>query len=868
MLYSLRLFRSVAFAALCALPSSTAAQGVPAPDSHLGFQVGADRKLADWSQIVAYFGKLAAASPAVKLETLGPTTQDRPFILVTVSSPENMVRLEAIRSIQAKLADPRSIGSAEEERIVATQPVVLLISCNIHATEIASSQMAMELAYRLATNDTLKNALKNVVVLLVPSMNPDGQDMVTDWYRKNLGTKWEGGSLPWLYHHYVGHDNNRDWYMVTQKETRLVTDLLYRRWYPEIFYDVHQQGDEGMRLTIPPFVDPINPNVDALIVRGINHIGMEMALALEERGKSGVGDGATYDLWWHGGARSTPTRHNMVGLLSEAASVRIATPITQDTSKLRGHERGLPEYERRMNFPNPWPGGVWRLRDIVEYELIAAEALVNMASQQRGQYVRNFVKLGRKAVRLGETQPPYAYVIPAEQHDPTAADRLVEVLRIGGVEVERASANVTLADKSYGPGSFVVRMAQPYRAHAKDLLEVQRFPRMEKWPGGPVERPYDVAGWTLPLQMGVRVVPVNSPLLRAGFQSVSAMQSDVPVTTCETLRGSPNGVLLDARDTKTYTLLARSLAAGARVQVTARGFVVERAPRNVAGACRRGAGGMTIRSLSTITRMPRIGLYRGWTANMDEGWTRWVLERFDIPFTSVPDSIVKAGNLRDHFDVLLVSDMSLRELRDGMSAEAVPPPYSGGIGPGGIESIAGFVKGGGTLVLLGRSAELATQALGVPVKQIVVPARQDDWYDDEFAGRPDSARQQRVPLYAPGSILRVLMNLEHSVARGMPDTAAVYFTNSVSFDAAAGSAVRVIARYPERTEDILLSGYLQGGEAIAGKAAAVEAKVGDGRVVMFGFRPQYRGQSYGTFKMLFNALLAGGDGKRGVANAR
>jgi len=351
--------RHALLATLCAasLSASAAAQSarvartVPSPQQHLGFAIGADRTLADWSQITGYFQRLAGASPAVHVDTLGTTTNGQPFIVVAVSTPRNIARLPALRAAQARLADPRRLTPDEERRLVASQPSVVFISNNIHATEIGASQMAMELAYRLATNDTLQRYLDKEVVLIAPSMNPDGQRMITEWYRKNLGTKWEGGPLPWLYHPYVGHDNNRDWFMVTQKETRLVTDYLYGVWFPEIFYDVHQMGAEGARIFVPPLVDPVNPNLDPIIVRGIAHIGSEMAMALEERGKSGVATSVIYDLWWHGGARSTPTRHNMVGVITEAASVRIATPITQDTSQLRGHARGLPKYERRRRRP-------------------------------------------------------------------------------------------------------------------------------------------------------------------------------------------------------------------------------------------------------------------------------------------------------------------------------------------------------------------------------------------------------------------------------------------------------------------------------------------------------------------------------------
>jgi hypothetical protein len=630
--------------------------------------------------------------------------------------------------------------------------------------------------------------------------------MVVDWYRSQLGTKWEGGDMPWIYNKYTGHDDNRDWFMMTQVETKLVTNALYREWLPEIFYDVHQQGSEGSRLFVPPFLDPVDPNIDPLIVRGIGLIGAEMASALESHGKTGVVDHAVYDMWWHGGARSTPARHNMIGLLTEAASVKVATPIVQVDSELTGHERGLPKYERSVNFPNPWKAGRWTLRDIVDYELIASEALVHLASAERERYVRDFVTLGRREIAMGQSDSVKAWEIPGKQRDPSAAMALVGALMLGGIDVE------------YTDSGFVVPMAQPFRAHAKDLLEIQHYPKRLLWPGGPPEQPYDVTGWTLPLQMGVRVHPLTTLPVAKPFPDLIEARD---------MRGMN---FINARHTVEYGEIARSLAETKKVTVNS------------------GANSYT------LSRLPRIAIYRPWTGNMDEGWCRWVLEQFHLPYVSLTDSGAKAGKLRDHFDVLLVPDMSLREMRDGNSPTDFPPPYAGGLGTSGIEAIREFVTKGGTLVLLDHASELATESLGVPVKRIVVPRR----LTDETRSRAPEAGESTEPLYAPGSILRVLVDTTNAVAFGMPDTAAVYFTNSVTFDVTAASQVRVIARYPERGEDILLSGYLQGASQIAGKAAAISVPVGRGHIVMFGFRPQHRGQSYGTFRMLFNALLAGG----------
>jgi hypothetical protein len=857
-------------AALGAQPIRPAA-GVPTPSAHSGLDIGADRVLADWPQITAYFDALARARPQhMQLDTLGVTTQGKPFVVAAISSPRNIARLEQIRAAQVKLADPRQLSAAEEARLIAEQPVVVFISCNLHSNEIGASQMAMELAYRLTTVDTLQRYLDNVVIMLVPSMNPDGQQMITDWYRQGVGTPFEGGPLPWLYHVYTGHDNNRDWFMVTQQETKLVTDFLYRRWFPQVFYDVHQQGNRGMRMTVPPHVDPINDNVDPLLVRGINLIGMQMQYALEAAGKTGVGDGVTYDLWWHGGARSTPTRHNMVGLLTEAASAAIATPITQRLDELTGHPRGLPTYERKVNFPNPWLGGTWRLRDIMDYERIAAEALLELASTQRASFVRTQVQMGRKQLALGAAEAPYAYVIPSGQRDPSAVQRLVEVLRLGGVEVDRATAPFRANGREYPSGSYVVNLAQPFRAHAKDLLEVQRFPRIQPYAGGPVEPPYDVAGWTLPMQLGVIAEAVtDAPMRGVTTAPVRALHDRADACVAADVRGP---AALDLADTRSYTLLARALASGIRARraaaaVTTRDgrtlpagtVVLDRVPdaraRGDEPLCAHQVQSIARVPAGTTLRAPRIAMYKPWTANMDEGWTRWVFEQHGIPFTSLTDSMVRAGGLSRRFDVIVVPDMPLAQMRDGLSTREAPAPYAGGLGVAGLASLADFTRAGGTLVLLDHASEFAVEQLGAPVRIIAGGNRTGE--ANPGGDQPAVARARTTP-YAPGSILRTLVSGRHALGTSASDTTMVYFTNSVSFDVPADAPVEVVSRYPTTPDALLASGYLDGAETIAGKAALVRVPVGSGHAVLFGFRPQHRAQAYGTFRLLFNALYFGG----------
>ena len=435
---------------------SLSAQTVPTPESHLGFQVGADYKLAGWQSIVDYFGKLDEASDRIEVQTLGQSTEGRPFIMALISSPENLAKKSEIQAAQRRLADPRGLTDEEARGMASSGTAVVLIGCNIHATEIASSQMSMELAYDLvtSTDPTMEMIRERVVLLLVPSLNPDGIDIVGDWYRETLGTPWEGTRPPWLYHKYTGHDNNRDWFMLTQVESQIMNRVHYEEWFPQIIYDVHQMGNKGARFFVPPFFDPINPNVPPLLQRQIMLIGAHMAHDLQAAGKQGVITSAVYDMWWHGGYRTVPYRHNIVGVLTEAASVRIASPVFQLEKDLTGHRRGLPKYWLQTNFPDPWPGGWWRLRNIVEYQKIASGSLLKLAATHREDWIYNFYQLGKQAVALGETEPPFAYLIPTDQHDPIATYEMTRILSEGGVELHRAEKSLQADGVTYPAGTY------------------------------------------------------------------------------------------------------------------------------------------------------------------------------------------------------------------------------------------------------------------------------------------------------------------------------------------------------------------------------------------------------------------------------
>jgi len=821
----------VSFVLLAAL--QTASPPPPArPSAFLGFEPGTDSMLADWKQVSGYMNGLAQQSRFVHVDTLGRTTEGRPFLLMTITSPANQARLADIKRTQALLADPRRLGDSALAAIRNTQPAVILISNNIHSTEVASSQMGMTLAYRLATDPELSRLLDSVVVVMIPSMNPDGLDTVVSWYRRYKGTRYEGGPLPWLYHKYVGHDNNRDWFMVTQAETRLVTRMLYTEWFPEVVYDVHQMGANGVRLFVPPFQDPVNPNLDPALVAAMNLVGAQMAAALYDAGASGVAHQLTYDLWWHGGFRSTPTRHNMVGILTEAASTRLGSPITLSADSVRQPPRGV-------NQPAQWPGGTWHLGDIVRYELIASEALVHLASRDRLTFIDRFVGLGRRAVEAGLAGNPFAYVLPPDQRDPEAWSTLANALRIGGVEVRRAAEPFTADGRSYPAGSLVVPMGQPYRAHAKDLLEPQQYTPVNDRP------PYDVAGWTLPYTMGVRADVVNRPF------DANLVNVDSVVVAPGKIQGSGAVFVLRNRTNAESRAVAQLLAAGQSVTVLGDSLIV-RGPRARAilseQAARHGFNVTAVRTAPaggggrTLQRLPRIGLYQPWTGNIDEGWTRWLFEQYGITYTTVHDSDLRQGTLRQRFDVIVLPDADEASLVRGIDSTRIPVQYAGGMGEAGANAVSEFVRGGGTLVCLDGSSNFAIARLNLPVVNVL-------------AG--EASGPQVLRFYAPGSIFGVLLGGVEGGSRspvtvGLPDSLPVYFENSAAFSV-SGSA-RALATYPPKP---LRSGYARYQERLEGKAALVEIPVGSrgGRVILFGFRPQFRGQTHGTFKLLFNAVL-------------
>src|ERR1700744_4837073 len=538
------------FAIASQVALAASAKHITSPEEAFGFKPGTDRKLADWTQLTVYFQKVATESDRIRYAELGKTTEGRPFIAFTISAPENLAHIERYQEIQRKLADPRTTTPDQAKQLIAEGKTVLVVTCNIHSTEIASSQSATEFAYRLATGDTpeIRSILHNVILVIVPSKNPDGEQLVVDWYKKYLGTPYEGTQPVVIWHHYTGHDDNRDWATFTQVETRLTTEKVLNRWHPEILYDMHQQGENAARIYLPPFVDPFDPNIDPLLISSINSLGANTALEIAQTGKSGVLSYGVYDFW--SPLRDYISLHNGLRILTESASVNIASPVNLPFDKL-GRGIGYDAKVAAWNFPNPWKGGWWHLSDIVDYQHDAFFSIAYNAAVFRERYLTNFYTIGQHAVTRAFGQP-YAWVIPAEQTDLVVTARLVNTLRIADVEVQRATAPFTANGRQFAAGSYIVPLGQPFGAFAKSVLEIQHYPDIAEYPGGPLQRPYDVTAQTLPLLVGVDAVEVKDK-----FEA-----SSEPVTTVKPASGDMEGqssvgyLIADHTNASLYALFA------------------------------------------------------------------------------------------------------------------------------------------------------------------------------------------------------------------------------------------------------------------------------------------------------------------------
>jgi Zinc carboxypeptidase len=869
------------------LPALLAANGVPTPESVFGFVPGADYKLATYDQSLDYFRKVAGSSKLVKLVQAGTTTQGRPMFFALVSSADNLAHVDRYREIARRLAHPQGLTDAEARKLAREGKAFVHIDGGLHSTEVAgwshTPQLLFDIVARAGEPD-VKAVLDNVVLMLWPTINPDGQQMVAEWYMRNVGTPYELSALPRLYQEYVGHDNNRDGYMLNMIESR-VLEHTWRQWEPQIIYVHHQSGPFPTRIWLPPFSEPVGIDAPFIISREVNMIGMAIAKGLEEHGQVGATHmGTAFDAWYPGYVDYAPNFKNIAAFWTETALYQYATPHQYTVADFPSDMRDL---RPQSLYASPWPPGLWRLRDAVEYMETASLSVIEFAAKYKESLLYDRYQSGRDQIALGRRKAPFAYVIPRDQRDPVAAVELLRRIAFGGVRVSTLSADASIDGESFTAGTWVIPTDQEFAAMAREVLDVQRYPDLRQYPGGPPERPYDAAGWSLPLQMGVRVQAITQPLpddVRAMLKPIGAMPDaklkpspyeaaiatdaaafdSVPGTGFNSdasaaviappdgrISGSGDVLLLDPAQNNTFKAINRAWNQGATVQASAgaSGAPIRFAVRGLSGAAQddlvRSLALQAERTLSApgrAIRRPRIGLFQPWTGAMDEGWTRWVLEQYGFTFTAIhPEDF--ASPLADRIDVLIVADDARVPVAGAAAGRgggrgdgrAVRPEYAYQLTATDLQQFEQFIRRGGTLVCLSTASTFAIQQFKLPVRNVVAGLRSDEFF-------------------LRGSIVEVTTDPSHPVMAGMPEKAAVFVDGSPVFEPDAGFNGTVLAKY-QQAGSPLLSGYLIGENYLQGKAAALDVPLGDGHVVLIGFRPEWRGQPFGTFRVLFNAAL-------------
>ena len=762
--------------ALLIVPIGAGAQSrsVPTPASVIGFEPGTDRRLPEWRQVVSYFQALDAASNRIELRTLGRTTLGRPFIAAFIGDPATLANLPRLREAARKLADPRLTSPQERAALERDGKVVVLVTSSIHSTEVGGILTPLVLAHRLVSgeDEEARAIRRNALTIVVPSLNPDGVDIVGDWYRTSVGTAWEGTGPPTLYHHYTGHDNNRDWYAFTQVETRMVIDSLYSVYHPQIVNDIHQQGANSSRIFIPPYMDPVEPNIDPILVAGVAQMGKSMTWRMTAQGFTGIANNTSYDAWTP--ARAYQHYHGAIRILTETASARLASPVRIAFDSLRAGYNVDPKVTS-VDHLTRWNGGAWGIGDIVRYQTAASWALLAQAADDRGLWLSSYSQVQRNALAgkraIGREDWPASIVIPVQPARDTAVNAALRILQRGQVEVFRASAPFSANERSFPAGSYVIHTAQPFGAFAKTMLETQRYPNLREYPGGPPKRPYDVTAHTLPLLMGFDVALVAD--------SVAVPAARLPVVPA-----------------------TRWVATGL-----------------------------------SDARARRIAIFKNESASMDEGWTRWVFDQYRIPFTLVTARDIRAGNLASRFDAVIIPDQAARLIARG-PVGSYPDSLRGGLGDAGAAALGAFVDGGGTVLAFNEASDYAIEALQLPVTNVLAGVRPTEFY-------------------APGSLINVEVDRASPLAAGLTSPrSVVWFEDSPTFEITDPARATVVARYPA-SGDPLASGWLLGGQRLAGKAALVDVRRGRGHVVLFGFRPQYRAQSMATFPIIWNALRLG-----------
>ncbi|MDP3073001.1 MAG: M14 family metallopeptidase [Opitutaceae bacterium] len=892
---------------LALLAATTAfAAKITSPKEHFGFAIGDDYHLATYTQAEAYFKKLAAESDRVRLVDMGRTEEGRTQWMLVISAPENIKALARHKETAQKLARAEGVTEAQARALAAEGKAVVWIDGGLHASETVGSHQLIETAWMLAsaTDPEMLRILKDVVVLCAHA-NPDGQELVSSWYmREPVPTKRVLTPTPRLYQKYIGHDNNRDFFLSSQKETTNVNRQLYLEWFPQILYNHHQSGPVGTVIFTPPFRDPFNFNYDPLVVIGVQAVGTAMQGRFLQEGKPGATSrsGANYSTWWNGGLRTTAYFHNIIGLLTE---------IIGNPTPMR-----IPLVARRQlpsgDIPAPIAPQVWHYRQSIEYSLSANRAILDYASRQRETLLFNIWRMGQNSIERGNrdawttrpsrldeitrlaaadrdgTEPeespdpsaegpanptrrlsqkywdilrkpewrdPRGFILPADQPDFATAVKFLNSLVKTGIVLHRATAEFTVAGKRYPAGSYVVKSAQAFRPHVLDMFEPQDHPNDFRYEGGPPNKPYDVAGYTLAFQMGVQFDRVleafDGPFERLPYgQLLSPPAAAIPAGA---------GWSFSRTENNSFILANRLLKAGADLSTSTRNgdFYVPASARALLEKSLAGLG-VTLKSTSAApadlrkATPPRVALWDRYGGSMPSGWTRWLLEQFEFPFEVIYAPQIDAGKLREKYDVIVFVSAAIPAAGTrpppSLRPRNLPPEYEAHVGritpDKSVPALKEFLQAGGSIVAIGSSTNLAYQ-LGLPIQSALTERAADG----KLRNLPDEK------FYIPGSVLSARFDPTDPLAWGMAERADVYFERSPAFTFGAEAAAAGLRRVGWFDSDKpLRSGWAWGQHHLKDAVTIATAKVGPGRLHLMGSEVAFRAQTHGTFKLLFNAL--------------
>jgi len=838
------------FACVSVAVTGTKAQ-VPTPVSVLGHTPGDDFYLADYEDAVKYFHAAAAATDRMKMFSIGKTTEGREIEIGVISSPANLARLDEYKKNARRLAVADNLTDEQARQLAHDSKVIVHIDGGLHSDEVAGGQHSIMLAYKLlsAKNDPEVDAiLDNVILVLWPTLNPDGQDMVTHWYRQNVGTKYEVAPMPWLYQEYVGHDNNRDGYMLNMKESQVLVKAELD-WSPEIFYCQHQTAPFPARIWIPPFADPISSNISPYVRSWLNVVGTNMTAYLDAHQMPGAISETRFDNWYAGFNDWVHVFRNEISFFTETGLYRYATPRFYTVNEFPKETQDLRALSM---YSEPWEGGWWRLGDAVNYMIGGSMSVLDLAAKNHETLLFNRYQAARDNIAHYKKEGPFAYVISDKQADTPEAGLLAQKMIENGLKVYATKTGFAANGVTYPAGSWVIPMDQPFSGLVKELFERQRYPdEIELGTSKAVDLPYDVTGWTLPLQMGVAVDTVSDPLTSAQLGLMEPVE-EAKAPAAEVAAGG-DVFVISRKPNASYAVVNEVLKQGGSVAMSKdaiatpegkeRGAFVIRGLGRVAMEGVAKKWGVSVAALNAepgnviAIKKARVGLYRPWAPSIDEGWTRWILENYGFEPKSIYNADMRSSELRARYDVIVLPDMSRDQLMEGFHVGMVPGQYAGGIGPDGVDNLRAFVREGGMLVASNRTAANLIPLMSLPLKDVL-----DGVKSDKF--------------FCSGALLRVEQeNAELPVNFGVPEAPVVMFQRGPAFVPEAGFQGAILAKYAKGTNP-LESGLLLHPEAIEDKAAAVELQYGKGRIVLYGFKPEFRGQAHGTYRYLFNALYA------------